>query len=685
MSESTTVITKIESRCFSRASLLSMSADECLSGIYTIHLRLATDSADLESSEILGSQLAVHCFHENTDKERYFHGYIVDATLDQWTETGRPIVNVTMAPWLWFLTRSQNCKIFQALSIPDIIKQVFETNGFSDVTYQLAESYTAREYCVQYQESDFAFVSRLMEEEGIYYFFKHSGSGHSLVVTDSSAGHYPLRSGKKVPYYPPTQNVMRQSFCVSHFGQTRQIRSNHIALMSFDFKKPRASLMTKNQIQSAHELGDAEIFDYSGRYTEFSSGERYARIRNEEQAALVDCYSATCNVLDLAPGSTFELTDFPLGKLNQAYVAYQCSHHLVAESENSVTSSAATHSVTCSVLKNKTPYRPTRSTPKPRIAGPQTAIVVGPSGEEIFTDNYGRIKVRFHWDRYANSNENDSCWIRVAQAWAGMNWGAIYLPRTGQEIVVSFLDGDPDRPLITGRVYNADNMPPYELPAEKTKSGMRSRSTKDAVAQNYNEIAFEDKLGSELLTIHAEKDQLVEVENDETHTVGHNRTRSVGNDESVSIGNNRKKTVAKNESSSIGNNRDESVGNDESISVGHDYSTSIGNAESRSVGQNRTTDIGNNDSHNIGANHVLSVDKDQSLQVGKKRNTNIGDDDNLNVGKNLNIQAADQITLQAGSAKIILKKNGDIIISGNKIQIKGSGDVAIKGSKVSTN
>jgi type VI secretion system secreted protein VgrG len=330
-------------------------------------------------------------------------------------------------------------------------------------------------------------------------------------------------------------------------------------------------------------------------------------------------------------------------------------------------------------------YHPPRTTPRPQVRGCQTAVVVGPSGEEIFVDKYGRVKVQFHWDREGKNDANSSTWIRVATSWAGQQWGAIHIPRVGQEVVVDFLEGDPDRPIIVGSVYNADMMPPYALPANKTQSGIKSRSTTKGTAANFNEIRFEDKKGNEQLYIHAEKNQDIEVENDETHTVGHDqtvsighdRTEDVGNDETITITGNRTESVGKNETIDVGGNRTESVAKDETIDI---------------TGQ-RTLTVGKDQTTNIGGALTTSVGKDEARSVGGARSTDVGKDDTLKVGKKLHIEAGDEIVIKTGDATITMKKDGTIKIDGKdvtvngsgKINVKASSDVVVKGSKVAMN
>ena len=358
-------------------------------------------------------------------------------------------------------------------------------------------------------------------------------------------------------------------------------------------------------------------------------------------------------------------------------------------------------------------YRPKRRLQKPRVHGAQTAIVVGPPGEEIYTDEFGRIKVQFHWDRVGGNDENSSCWLRVAQQMAGRQWGAIFLPRIGHEVVVSFLEGDPDQPLVTGCVYNADNMPPYELPANKTQSGWKTRSTTGGSSANFNEIRFEDKKGSESLTIHAEKDQNISVENDETTSIGNDRTESVGNNESITIGNDRTENVGANENITIGGNRTESVGSNESITIGSNrtemvgsnesitigvnkaetvgaakelsigggYQVSVGAAMNETVGGAKAEEIGGVKSVNVGGSSSENIGKDKSVSAGKKMNYQCGDDFTLQGGKKGVIDIADELTIKVGKATVQMKKDGTITIKGKDISMNAKGEINIKAGK----
>jgi type VI secretion system secreted protein VgrG len=317
-------------------------------------------------------------------------------------------------------------------------------------------------------------------------------------------------------------------------------------------------------------------------------------------------------------------------------------------------------------------------TPKPSIQGSQTALIVGPKGEEIYTDEHSRVKVQFHWDRYGKLDENSSCWVRVGSTAAGKSFGNISIPRIGQEVIVSFLEGDPDRPLIIGSVYNGSNKPPYALPTNKTQSGLKSRSSMEGTGDNFNEIRFEDKKGAEQLFIHAEKNQDIEVENDETHNVGNDRTKDVKHDEKVTIGNDRTEKVGNNEKISIVKNRDINVDGEETAAVKLDRVHTVGKNETIKVDQDQRVKIGKEHDLDVGAAQKIKVAKDQSINVGKDRNIDVGSSQNVNIGKALVIDCGDSVTLRTGKASITMRSNGSITISGANIKIDGDGKVDVK-------
>jgi len=439
---------------------------------------------------------------------------------------------------------------------------------------------------------------------------------------------------------------------------------------------------------------DAEVYDYPGHYLQKSNGEQYAEVRIDEFGSQFETAQAVTNAKGVAVGSMFTLETGPRDDQNVEHLILSANYDLEFGDYEAMPEGAAT-SYRCSfvAMSSAQQFRPRRTAPKPFVQGPQTAVVVGPGGEEINVDKFGRVKVQFHWDRQGKKDDASSCWVRVATTWAGKQWGAISIPRIGQEVVVDFLEGDPDRPIIVGSVYNADMMPPYALPANRTQSGIKSRSSLGGSPDNFNEIRFEDKKGSEQIVIHAEKDKIVDVEHDRNETVGNDETYNIGHDQSTDIGRNQTFSVGNDQTVSIGKNRTESVGANETISIDGARSESVSKDESITIGGGRTKSVGKDESVDIGANRTIAIAKNETASIGESRSTEVGKDDTTKVGKNFVLDAGDAITIKTGDASITMKKDGTIQIKGKDITINGSGkinvkassDVVIKGSKVTAN
>ncbi|MET0068548.1 MAG: type VI secretion system tip protein TssI/VgrG [Candidatus Thiodiazotropha sp.] len=686
--------------------ILKLEGREELGRPFEFTVDLLSDNESVSPDDLLGKKMTVEMDMVNTTK-RYFDGYV-----SRFTQVGHMAFfahyRATLRPWFWLLTQTSDCRIFQNKRVPDIVKEVFGENGFSDFEERLSGSYREWEYCVQYRETDFNFVSRLLEQEGIYYFFKHEAGKHTLVLCDDYSSHSVLEAYSEIPYLPPTEaGSSRFRDYIHSWRFSKSVRPGKYVHTDYDFKKPKSDLL-RNALQSrSHAYAEYEIYDYPGEYEVPSDGEGYAKHRIQELQAGHEVLEGKGNARGVTTGGLFTMTEHPRGDQNREYLITGASYSLHADAFESVAEIAQGPLYVCefSCMDSKESFRTARTTPKPMVQGPQTAVVVGPAGEEIYTDEYGRVKLHFHWDRYDSRDENSSCWVRVAQVWAGKNWGAMHIPRIGQEVIVDFLEGDPDRPIVTGRVYNADQMPPYGLPANMTQSGIKSRSTKGGSGDNFNEIRFEDKKGSEQLYVHAEKNQDNIVENNETTSVGNDRTENVGHDESITIANDRTESVGNNESITIGVNRTETVGSNESVSIGSNRSVNIGSNKSETIGTNKTETIGAAKALTIGAGYQVSVGggmnetvgasksmqiasslsesvgSDRAVSVGKNQATTIGDSDSLTVGKNLVIEAGDSVTIKTGKASITMKKDGTIAIQGKDITVKGSGGVNVKASK----
>lgn len=494
-----------------------MTAAEELGRLFRFEFDLLSKEPDIKFDDILGQNITARLSLPG-DKERYFNGFVSRFSQEGMVDEFHAY-SMTVHPWLWFLTRTADCRIFQEKSVPDIIKEVFRDHGFTDSEEALSDSYRTWNYCVQYRETDFNFVSRLMEQEGIYYYFKHQKDKHILVLADSVSAHEPYPDYEKLPFFPPDEHLRRERDHIYDWNLERKVQPGVYALNEYDFTRPKANMQVKSSIQRDHAHGALEMFDYPGEYSDTSDGENYVRARIEELQVEHEQVQGQGNARGLAAGSLFELTDYPREDQNREYLIIAATHQIASEAYTSGDAAGTGVDYTCkfTALHSKQLFRPARTTPKPLVQGPQTAVVVGPSGDEIHTDKYGRVKIQFHWDRYGKLDENSSCWVRVSHPTAGKGWGAVQIPRIGQEVIVDFLEGDPDRPIITGRVYNANQMPPYELPGSGMVSGMKSNSTPGG--GGFNEISMNDTKDNEEMTIHAQYNQSNTVENDQSVTV----------------------------------------------------------------------------------------------------------------------------------------------------------------------
>lgn len=705
--------------------LKTMEGREALGRVSRYDLELLCERDDVDLDDLLGTGMTVS-LEGSKGAKRHLHGLVAHAAYTG-TRGSFGRYKATLVPWLWFLGRRHDCRIFQNQTVPEILRAVFDSWPIAEVEDKLEESYARRDYCVQYRESDLAFASRLMEDEGITFYFKHRDGGHALVLCDAAGAHPPVTAYAEIPYFPPEDHGRRERDHVFAWRALARVRAGKATLRDFDFEKPKADLTSVLDDPHQHAQASAEVYDYPGGYFDLPPGDQRARLRLEELQSDHRRCRGEATAVGLACGHRFTLERFPRKDQNRAWLVTD-AHYVL---ENPAWRSGAepegeVFRCRFEVLDIKVPFRPERRTRRPFVHGPQTATVTGPPGEEIHTDRYGRVKVQFHWDRLGKNDEHSSCWVRVSQLWAGSGWGGIHIPRIGQEVIVDFLEGDPDRPLITGRVYNAMNMPPYGLPANATQSGIKSNSSKGG--GGFNELMFEDRKGSELVFLHAQKDETIVVLNDKSETVGHDetiaivnnrtetvgvnetlsvgvdRTRKVGANESVMIGANRVDTVVMNEARTvgvaqqqtvggarnvsvgavqaheigindtwaIGVNRSASVGNDDSLDVGSDRSAKIGSGDTLDVGKDRTV--------KIGAGLATTVGKSEQRQVGDGRTTSIAKDDSLTVENNLRITAGDSIEIKTGDATIVMKKNGDITIKGNNLLIDMSGKIDIKAS-----
>jgi type VI secretion system secreted protein VgrG len=614
--------------------LRRLSGSEQLSRLFEFDVELHSDDIDIKHEDLLGENVTVGIGLPD-DEIRHINGFVSRISMEGYDER-HVVYRATLSPWLWFLTRTSDCRMFQEMSVPDIIKKVFKDHGFTDFEDRLTGTYRTWEYCVQYRETDFNFVSRLMEQEGIYYFFTHEDGKHNLVMADAPSAHEPIAGYEKVPFYPPENQDRRDRDHLQSWKASKQIQPGAYALTDYDFKAPKKSLAASSEVPREHSASEFEIFDYPGEYTESADGDLYVKSRIQELQAQHEILNGDGDAAGLSTGSVFELSLFPREDQNRKYLIIGASYDLSSSGlEGGRGDEEEFFNVQIQAIDAEQSFRAQRTTPKPAVQGVQTAVVVGPKGEEIHTDEFGRVKVQFHWDRYGEANENSSCWIRVAHVWAGKSWGGIYTPRIGQEVIVDFLEGDPDQPIITGRVYNKDNMPPYELPANKTISGIKSNSSKGG--KGFNELRFEDKKGEEQVFVHAEKNMDIRVKNDRFENIDKDRHLTVKNDKFELIE----------------NNRSEEVKADHSEKIGKDRHLAVEGKEAKKVTQTLSLTVDGDVAEVFKANHSMQVTDDSYIK-----------------GTNICIEATDNITLKVGGSSISIESGG--------ITIETSGDVKIK-------
>ncbi|MEP7048897.1 MAG: type VI secretion system tip protein TssI/VgrG [Pseudomonadota bacterium] len=514
---------------------LSMNAREALGRPFSYTVDVLADDDTLDFSKLLGQVMTIELELELL-MTREFSGYVTELGLVG--QLGRYVrYRVQLSPWLSLLGHTSNSRIFQNQTAPEVIKQIFRDHGYSDFSEALGPHYRKWEYLVQYRESDLHFVSRLMEQEGIYYYFKHHDKKHTLVLADSYSSHEAVPGYEQVPYFPPHEGERRERDHVDGWRTSRQVRAGAFVIRDFDFEKPRLLPTSQLRQPNAHAKAGGELFDYPGEFRDQDEGDVQVRLRLEEQQSDYEVARGSSNARGLSTGALFSLTDFPREDQNKEYLITEAQYDLRVNDYQSLDQGDGSQVYRCEfkAIDSRTPFRAPRTTKKPVVEGPQTAIVAGDPKQEILTDQYGRIKVRFHWDRADKTKDDGCCWVRVAQIWAGAAFGGIHIPRIGQEVVVDFLEGDPDRPIVTGCLYNGDNPPPYELPKNQTQSGIKSRSVLGGTSDNFNEIRFEDKKGDEELHVQAEKDLTTLVKNDQTTDIKHDRSVTISHNDTLSI------------------------------------------------------------------------------------------------------------------------------------------------------
>ncbi len=624
--------------------LQRMEGWEALSRLFRFRLDLLSTDADLDLEALLGTNATVR-YQQPRGGLRYFNGFVSECRYVG--ERGHyAAYEMVLRPWLWFLTQTADCRIFQRQTVPEIVTSLFREEGFTDYELALTGQYRQWEYCVQYRETDFDFVSRLLEQEGIYYFVKHQNGKHVVVLADDYSAHDLYPRYEEIPCSPSNRPIHAEH--ISRLDVKKQVRPGLVSLNDFNFEKPKADLKANGIRLRDYERSQFEIYDYPGEYEERAEGEHYAQRRIEALQADFEVSSGQGDAAGIAPGYLFNLVHHPRASLNREHLVIEARYEMRSEAFETGAGDAepGEHAflVYFSTIDGREPFRPPRITPKPKISGPQTATVVGKSGEEIWTDRYGRVKVQFHWDRYGRKDENSSCWIRVSQSWAGKKWGALSIPRIGQEVIVEFLEGDPDRPIITGRVYNGEAMPPYGLPEEKTKTTFKTASSKGG--GGFNEIRFEDKKGEEQLFIHGARDQDVRIERDAREWIGGERHLWIKKKQLEQV-EGEKHLIVKAGDGGAGDQFEKIEGDQHQIVQGD---------RNQRVQGSLSLNIGGDQQEKVGIRHALQA----------------GTEIHLKAGTNVVIEAGVSLTIQAGGSFIQIGPAG-IAIQGALVRINSGG------------
>ncbi len=636
--------------------LTKLEGKESFSSLYTYKLTAKTPASDLipwqsaanvDIKALIGKEMTVSIELDGNGLDelmgigagsREISGLVQRARF-LGRDANQAIFEIILRPWLYLTELTSDFKIFQQKTVVEIIDEVLEEYNFP-LEKRLTGSYPQLDFQVQYGETDFNFIERLMEEWGIYWFFEHEDQKHKLVLVDHVGAHKRFSSEAwHVLQYMPSEPKAGQEY-ITRFEFQETITSGRWYTNDYDFTKSRADISAADSKPRQTTFNDMELYHWPGDYDRPDIGEQLAKVRMEERGAIGSRASGSGELRGVVCGTNFELQNYPLEKANREYMVI--SSELIVSDVSQVTGMGDfSYQSHFTVQPTTKIYRHPQLALRPKTSGPQTAVVVGPPGEDIWTDTWGRIKVRFLWDRYGHNRETDSCWIRVSQAWAGNNFGGIYIPRVGHEVIVDFINGDPDRPLVIGSLYNNVTMPPWDLPANATQSGLVSR-TVGGGRTNFNGIQFEDKPGLEQYWEQAERDMSRLTKRNETQTIGLNSDLAVGATRSVSIGVNSNRVVGVNESTTVNGSS--------SLMVGGALGFTVGGAQSESIGGAKGINVGGAFMNNVGGYYSLAVGGYIGMVAGGAMSLTAGGVLSLCAGKI--ILCANHIVLQGGQVDL---------------------------------
>ncbi len=706
-----------------------LDAYEALGRDFQCTVEVLSDKPDIALKDMMGKMVTIELVRDDGSL-RYFNGYVFDFRFIK-NDAGFSYYDLVLLPWLAFLRYRRDNYLFHGKSVEEQTALIFGDYEVADWTIETLTGDGPMTDACQFDETDYNYLHRRWEALGWHYRYEHRADGHTLVLSADSTTAKPVDGKGSIGW----QGKSGVTECgMWNFSPVRTVASTQYAATSFDFKQPRPLFSDAPTINQQGALPELEIYEYAGAYgfKNTADGQQFVRLRMEEIEAAGKHFEGSGDDDHPQCGRWFTLEghlDALAGAKDQddhAFLVLEAKH-VASNNYEAKQAGVSEYRNRLVCIRKKIPWRPGRgyNSTEPKIYGVQTALVVGPRGEEIHTDEFGRVRVQFHWDREGQFDEKSSAWVRVASTWAGSNFGFMAVPRIGQEVLVQFLDGSPDRPIITGRVYNTDNMPPWSLPGNMTQTGILSRSSKGGGYDNANALRFEDKKGAEEVWLHAEKDQRIEVENDESHWVGHDRSKTIDHDETVQVKHDRTETVDNDETITIHNNRKERVDHNETISIGDNRSEDVGQNETISIGQNRTESVGANETVNIGSNRsvtiggtktetiaqakaesiglakALSIGLGYQVTVGGAMNTTVGLmqgeqvglSKDVRVGKTYNINVGDELNITVGKSKLTMKSDGSILINGHTLSVgttdeqsyKADGNITMKAKKIQEN
>lgn len=667
--------------------LNSFSGEEKLSDLFHFDLQMLSDEGDLKPDDIVGKSVDFYVLSEDSNEKRFFNGVV-----NRFTYLGKGdrahMYRARVVPWLWLLTKAADCRVHVTAeedsagkTVKDVVDKILKDDfGFTDYKWKLDRTPEKRAYCLQYRETYYDFVSRILAEEGIFFYFEHEEGKHTLVLTDKVGGVFDCDDGEVTLATSMSARDSADNLSSWHHAYTFQ--SGKYSHTDYDFENASSDLSATTSTKLANSaFKKYELYDYPGGYVKSSEGSDAAKWRIEAEEFGYDTAVGESRCRSFSPGGRFELKKHHNdGEAGNKWVLVSVRHR--AEGGSYVTGGGASNQIYSNsfhAIPSDVVYRPTHTRAKPRIHGIQSAIVTGPKGEEIHTDKYGRIKIQFHWDRDGKKDEKSSMWVRVATPWAGANWGMVHIPRIGQEVLVDFLDGDLDRPVVVGSLYNSDNMPPYKLPDNMTQSGIKSRSTKKGGTDHFNEIRFEDKKDSEEIYVHAEKDFNCVIENNETREIGF-EDKDKG-DQEIKIYNDQKLEIGKG-----------SKGGSQTVDIYKDRTVTLETGNEKLVvkkgNMNVSVDTGNQQTDIKKGNQATNIkmgNQKTQLDMGNQTTTiKLGNQTTkLNVGKSTT-QAMQGIELKVGPNVIKITPAG-IELKGVMIKIQGQAMTQIKSPMTQVN